>query len=318
MLTLLGRMKDVVVTHGRKHSLADIDALLSATPGIAGPAHACAVPGAGDEVEALAVVLVPPVSADADARGAMAGTVHRVLARRFALAPAAIHAADAEDLPLTGAGKIRRIALGESVREGRFGPPLRGPVAAPASVPQAVDNALAAVWREVFGLTGPLDPQGTSSNSAAIPCVLTLATRIEAAFGRWISADAFFAEPTLTRLTETINGLFTAEAVLRGGRVRHLRMGLLVQYSPATRTDRQSASRRGRRATVLGLRCEPRCPDTSQMASGKPCTVRSRISHFHPLQPARGHRARPRENPRPTPAQPRAHADCAAGFQLVG
>jgi transposase InsO family protein len=55
-------------------------------------------------------------------------------------------------------------------------------------------------------------------------------------------------------LAETINGLYKAEAIhrrgplaqLRSGRVRHPRMGRLVQQPPRSRADRKPPSRRGR------------------------------------------------------------------------
>ena len=62
-------------------------------------------------------------------------------------------------------------------------------------------------------------------------------------------------------LAETINGLYKTEvihpprpvAVARGRRVRHPRMGRLVQHPPPARTDRKHSARRGRSALL--------CPD---------------------------------------------------------
>ena len=56
-------------------------------------------------------------------------------------------------------------------------------------------------------------------------------------------------------LVETINGLYKAEVIYRRGpwrssRVCHVRMGRLVQSSPAARAHRQHPARRGRRAIL--------------------------------------------------------------------
>ena len=74
-------------------------------------------------------------------------------------------------------------------------------------------------------------------------------------------------------LAETIIGLFKAEVIhrrgpwrsLRGGRVRHARMGRLVQSPAAARTDRQRASRRGRSA----LLCSGRGPSLGRLTQTK-------------------------------------------------
>ena len=62
-------------------------------------------------------------------------------------------------------------------------------------------------------------------------------------------------------LAETINGLYKTEVIHRRGpwriarsrRVRHPRMGRLVQPSPAARAHRQHPARRGRRALLRQL-----------------------------------------------------------------
>ncbi|WP_342150604.1 AMP-binding protein [Methylorubrum sp. SB2] len=212
-LTLHGRAKDVLITNGRKLSLAEIDAALQAGLDLAVRAHACAVHWPGEESERLVVVLA--AEAGAVHLELVAAEAAAIVGRRFGLAPGRVVAVEPDAIPLTGAGKIRRRALADDIRAGRLGTVLRHRAARP-DTPEAAppaEQGVPAIWRAVLAIEGPLDAGANFFDLGGDSLrALALATRIGEAYGGWIAPEAFFADPTLATLVRLVSKIGAAPA----------------------------------------------------------------------------------------------------------
>ncbi len=218
-LTLKGRRKEIIIVHGRKFSLAAIDGELQRVLPLDTRAWSCAVHWPGEDAERLAVVLVASQSG-ADASRQLADQVRHTVARRFGIRPSPVLAASAELISRTAGGKLRRSALVSLVRSGTFGPyadisPSK--TAAPES-PEAAEQALAAIWCEVLGVSGAPDSTVTffDLGGDSLRAVI-LQAAIEERFAITIAADDFFVDPTfatLLRLVANRPGHVPAEPLL--------------------------------------------------------------------------------------------------------
>ena len=97
-LTLHGRSKEVLVVHGRKFSLADIDAELQTALAVGDQAFSCAIHWPAESTERLAVVFVAADSRH-DRRAEVADEIRRAVARRFGIQPSPVLAASSDDIP---------------------------------------------------------------------------------------------------------------------------------------------------------------------------------------------------------------------------
>ncbi|KQT61533.1 hypothetical protein ASG52_01205 [Methylobacterium sp. Leaf456] len=213
-LTLHGRAKDVLITNGRKLSLAEIDAALQAGLDLAVRAHACAVHWPGEESERLVVVLA--AEAEPARLEALAAEAARLVGRRFGLAPGRVVAVEPGAIPLTGAGKIRRRALAADIAAGRVGTVLRHRTTRPDTAETAppAEQGIPAIWRAVLAIEGPLDAQANFFDLGGDSLrALALATRIGEAYGGWIAPEAFFADPTLATLVRLVSEIGAAPAL---------------------------------------------------------------------------------------------------------
>jgi acyl-CoA synthetase (AMP-forming)/AMP-acid ligase II/acyl carrier protein len=205
-LTLHGRSKEVLIIHGRKFSLADIDAELETVLAAGERAFSCAIHWPEEATERLALVFVTP-DPRPDRPAELADELRHAIARRFGILPNPIVAASPGDIPLTAAGKLRRPELAGLVRSGKFDAAEPSPLS-PISPPQpgaAVETKLAEIWREVLNIEGELDRGagffdlgGDSLRS------VMLQTAIEEQFAKRISAEDFFAAPTFDTLLSLV------------------------------------------------------------------------------------------------------------------
>lgn len=211
-LSLHGRAKEILVLYGKKFSLATIDAEIEPVLAVGDRAFSCAILWPGETAERLAVVFV---AADDSAtyRAELAEKIDRVIARLFGFRPSPILATTIERIPFAANGKLRRQELAVLVRSGAFGQARQAEMGkARVAWDRRRGNAdleatLARIWCDTLNLGGKLDRNanffdlgGDSLRS------LTLHTAIEEQFGKQVSADAFFAQPTFAKLLEIVAG----------------------------------------------------------------------------------------------------------------
>ncbi|ATQ68815.1 MULTISPECIES: AMP-binding protein [Methylosinus] len=199
LLSLHGRIKQVIALRGRKLALEDIDAALAPAVGAERRAVACRLGGDGEE--RLGVM----VFGAADA--AIERAIRRAIGEAFGVQPARIGFAAMAALPLGSAGKLLRSPAAEML-EAAAAPPT-----APRGVIGAVDARLGALWRERLpnGEEVSLDSHFFADGGDSL-AALRLLAGVEAQFGQKLRAAAFFSDPTLRRLTELIAGRPTAKA----------------------------------------------------------------------------------------------------------
>ena len=199
VLSLHGRIKDVMISQGRKISLADIDAALLAELGPDIRACACSVMWPGETKETLAVVFAgrdPSARADP-----IEASIRRAVMRRFGLHVGSILETVLEKIPFTGTGKLRRRELSEKLLAGFYGPASSS--AAEAGPTSAADE----IWIEIFGSEAAARPDvnffdlGGDSLRA-----VSLFTLIEERVGRTIAVESFFERPTLAHLRSLVQG----------------------------------------------------------------------------------------------------------------
>ncbi len=221
-LTLHGRVKEVLVAHGKKYSLAAIDAHLQAVLGVGVRAFACAVlwPDAATEKLAVAVVVGTRWR---DQTQAIAARIRQAIAGAFGLSPDPLVFATAAQIPLTATGKPRRAALAALLRAGRLGalpraegaglPPPAGPGTAARAEPWPppargpIEAAVAAAWGGAIGWDAcaanlPFDRAGADSLK-----ILTVIFRLESMLGRRLPFDIISTGMTPRDLAAAIAGL---------------------------------------------------------------------------------------------------------------
>jgi acyl-coenzyme A synthetase/AMP-(fatty) acid ligase/acyl carrier protein len=190
-LSLHGRAKQVIALRGRKLALEDFDGALAPAVGAARRAVACRLGGAGEE--RLGVMVFGPADAGVE------HAVRRALGEAFGVQPERIGFAAMAALPLGSAGKLLRSRVAELLEAAA------APAVATRGVIGSVDARLGALWREclpnaeAISLDSHFFADGGDSLAA-----LRLFAGVEAQFGSKLRAAAFFADPTLRRLTELV------------------------------------------------------------------------------------------------------------------
>jgi acyl carrier protein len=214
-LILNGRSKETINVHGKKYPLAEIDSYLQSAIGPGVRAYACAVHWPGRPTETLAVAYV--ADGRYENRAAIAEAIRLAVTHRFALQASPIIALTADQIPLTGSGKLRRLELSARLRRGDFGawcrqdgrpaPDGDEPLANAASVHGPVETAVAVAWAEVAGSDAfranlPLERAGVDSLK-----LLTVIFRIELILGCKIPFDLLRADMTPSMLISEIGRL---------------------------------------------------------------------------------------------------------------
>ncbi|GGT06173.1 Pls/PosA family non-ribosomal peptide synthetase [Nonomuraea spiralis] len=182
-LLFAGRADDQVKLGGRRIELGEVDAALSALPGVTGAAAAVRTAGGGHQV--LVGYVVPGPGFDAgQARELLAGSLPAALVPR--LAPV-------DELPTRTSGKIDRDALPW---------PLEGPAQAAAGLTRA-EALLSEHWTEILGVS-PDGPEadffadgGTSLAAARLVSVLRAAHPD-------VAVGDVYAHPTLAGLAQLL------------------------------------------------------------------------------------------------------------------
>ena len=106
-LTLHGRSKEIIIVHGKKFSLADIDMTLRTALGVEDRAFSCAIRFPDGNAEQLAIAFAAR-NEDANYRATLAENLRSTIARRFGLRADPVIAIDQDAIPLTANGKLRR------------------------------------------------------------------------------------------------------------------------------------------------------------------------------------------------------------------
>lgn len=199
VLSLHGRIKDVMISQGRKISLADIDAALLAELGPNVRACACSVVWPGETKETLAVVFA---GRDPSARpDPIEASIRRAVMRRFGLHVGSIVETVLEKIPFTGTGKLRRRELSEKLLAGFYGPGASS--AAEAGPMSAADK----IWIEIFGPEAAERPDESFFDLGGDSLrAVSLFTLIEERVGRTIAVESFFEQPTLAHLRSLVEG----------------------------------------------------------------------------------------------------------------
>lgn len=186
VVTLTGRAKEIVISHGAKYSLPEIDAAVeTAHPGVRSFAFAADAATDTGTIERLGIAVV--------AERPVVDDVRTFVADAFGLTPEPLVQIAWADVPVASNGKVQRSELAARFSDH-----------APASVSSGrsrYDSPAAALWRRVLDLTGPLDREarfatlGGDSLRAA-----QLLASVENDLGVRVPVEEFFAEPTLGRL----------------------------------------------------------------------------------------------------------------------
>jgi acyl-coenzyme A synthetase/AMP-(fatty) acid ligase len=192
-LSLHGRAKQVIALRGRKLALEDIDKVLTTAVGGTGHAVACRLgDGAG---ERLGVMVFGPTAAGVER------AIRRVVGESFGVQPARIGFAAMAALPLGSAGKLLRRRVAD-ILEASVPPEVE-----PQGVEGVGDARLIALWRECLPNGEAISPASHFfSDGGDSLAAHRLLAGVDARFGVRLRAAAFFADPTLRRLTELVAG----------------------------------------------------------------------------------------------------------------
>ncbi len=211
-LSLHGRVKEMIISRGAKHALADIDSALQAAlretmPGRRGDrVLSLSLRRPGEATEQLAAVIFTADPLGPAQTGALEPALRAAAARRFGLGLKTIAYAPAGRLPLGSAGKVMRRELEMLLPSG-----LAGSDAAAEPGPVA-EGWLESLWRQVLASSGPARPDSDffalgGDSLASAQLFAALETRLE----RRIPPDAFFARPTFANL-QALVGAWSTEA----------------------------------------------------------------------------------------------------------
>ncbi|MBN8966031.1 MAG: AMP-binding protein [Rhizobiales bacterium] len=198
ILSLRGRIKELLVVHGKKIALASIDAEMETVLMGGERAFSCAVEWPGDSGEQLAVVAT---TADAKHADDIGERIRRVVARRFGLHVHPVLIATADEIPMAANGKLRRSELAMHVRQGTIGTPVERARQPARHVAADITTTLERLWRDVLDINDPFDHDATffelggDSLRAAV-----LDTLVSENIGASIPSEAFFTSPTFTNL----------------------------------------------------------------------------------------------------------------------
>jgi acyl carrier protein len=206
-LSLHGRAKEIFVVSGKKISLASIDAEIEGVLGDQERVFSYAVHWPGDVSERLAVVFVP-ADPNPSRSAEIADLILRTVARRFGVRPSPVIAATLDDVPLSGGGKIRRSELARRVQSSELLPwrdaSPRSNFVEPRQT-EAIEPRLAQIWRDALNITGDLDRNASffDLGGDSLRSVM-LHEAVEQQFGKQISPEDFFAEPTFSTLLKLV------------------------------------------------------------------------------------------------------------------
>ena len=208
-LTLHGRLKEILIVHGRKFALADIDRALEAQLDPGDQAFSCVIAGAGHAAERLGIGF-RCADAGPARHAAVAGALRAAVARRFGIDAGAVAAV--ETIPTARNGKLARAELArlvsDDLAQDRPAPADRG--AEPSADAAAT---VTAIWRTVLGIDGPVDPHANFFDLGGDSLrALTLYVQLGENLGVHIESDAFFADPTLRALIARVGAGATATA----------------------------------------------------------------------------------------------------------
>ena len=211
-LSLHGRVKEMIISRGAKHALADIDSALQEALRETLPSRAdervlsfsLRRPGEASEQLAAAMFSAEPFSTAETA--ALEPALRSAAARRFGLGLKAIAYASTDRLPLGPNGKVMRRELAMLL------PSSAAP--APDAVHQTEADAgrwLESLWGQVLASAGPVLPDSDffalgGDSLASAQLFAALETRLE----RRIAPDAFFARPTFANLEALVGAWSTA------------------------------------------------------------------------------------------------------------
>jgi fatty acid CoA ligase FadD28 len=117
-LFIMGRIKDVVIVHGRNHYPDDIEATIQPITG--GRVAAVSVPVNGTEQLVVIVELAPGGGFKEDGIGILESDVLSAVSESHGLAVADLVLVPPGSIPITRSGKVRRSACAERYRRGEF------------------------------------------------------------------------------------------------------------------------------------------------------------------------------------------------------
>ncbi|GGS29406.1 non-ribosomal peptide synthetase [Actinokineospora fastidiosa] len=193
-LELLGRRDDQVKIRGHRLELGEVDAAVSAHPGV----DRAVTVAVGDRDARRLVAFVRPTES-----GSLAD-LPRFLADRLP-AHAIPRVVPVDGFPLTPNGKIDRAALA-----GREAEPA---VASESAIVGERGRALAAMWRDLLGR----EPRGAEDNFFALGgdslSATRLTQRVRGAYGVALSLRDFFADPTIAHLVRAIDQAVAEQGV---------------------------------------------------------------------------------------------------------
>jgi amino acid adenylation domain-containing protein len=183
----LGRVDHQVKIRGHRVELGEIESVLRRGPGVAEVLVAAEPPTEGTDPE-LCAYWVGEASREVLHERARAHLpVYLVPSRYVKLA----------GFPLSSNGKVDRRALRSAAAGGDPAHELRGP-RSPA------ESKMAAIWREVLGISAVGVDQDFFALGGTSARVLELRARAERAFGVELPLRAFFETPTIERLVESL------------------------------------------------------------------------------------------------------------------
>ena len=227
-LLFLGRLDRQVKLHGFRIEPGEIEAALTAQPGVA-RALVAVRPGAGDGDRGLAAFLLPAAGARLDV-AAVRGAVRAVLPPHMVPSAFTVIAT----VPLTLHGKVDWDALFAL-------PPTPVPTAPSAATLSAVQERVAALWRAVLGRDSiGLDETFFDAGGHSLRLVRVHA-RLEEVFARTLPITDLFRLPTIRSLAAHLAGA-----------------GAAAETPPAT----ADGSSLGGPVAVIGMACRyPGAPD---------------------------------------------------------
>jgi amino acid adenylation domain-containing protein len=228
-LYVTGRLKDLLIVHGRNHYPQDLELTAERSHEVLRPGGGAAFAVEVDGEERVAIVHEVQRNRRRDLEGVVEA-VRRAVAVEHEVPVHAVVLIQPNTLPKTSSGKVRRRACRDAflaggldvLAEWRDGRPAaeagEAGSAAPAQAPRTpTEERLAAIWREVFALpaVGVADDflaLGGDSLKAT-----QLVSRIEQVFGVELALDAPFATPTVAGLAGLLDEMAPAAAMPANG-----------------------------------------------------------------------------------------------------
>lgn len=202
-LEYLGRADSQPKILGQRVNLAEVEAVLSGTPGIRAAAVVVQPDPAGESR------LVAYLVADESGRPGT-GELHRRVADRLPAAQVPAEYVFLEALPVTEAGKVDRRSLPRRPISparplGETDPPVT-----------SLEAAVADLWGDVLGISRPGRRQGLFELGGQSLAALRIVSRVATQFGVEVPMALLLEDPTVAGLCTRIEALLAADAEGRG------------------------------------------------------------------------------------------------------